>query len=106
MSLASNKMRAYNPVTPTGGTAAQNTAATAVNFPKIFDQLNQLEASLKYYLTPAAFVRFRYIFEKYDINDFRTNDIQPFMGGTDIYLGAQIRGYTANILALSFGYHF
>ena len=105
-STARGKMRAFNPVTPTGGTAAQNASATAVNFPTITDRLHQLEASLKYHITPAAFVRFRYIFEKFDITDFRTDDIQPFMGGTDVFLGAQIRDYTAHVFAITLGYRF
>jgi MtrB/PioB family decaheme-associated outer membrane protein len=105
-STARGKMTAFNPVTPSGGTAAVNTSATAMNFPTITDRLNQLEASLKYHLTPASYVRFRYIFEKYDITDFRTGDIQPFMGGTDIWLGAQIRGYTAQFFTITLGYRF
>ncbi len=105
-STATNKMRAFNPVTPSGGSAAQNASATALDFPKIIDRLHQLEASLKYHVTPASYIRFRYIFETFDITDFRTDEIQPFMGGTDIFLGAQVRDYTARILALSFGYRF
>ncbi len=107
-STATGRMRASNPVTPTGGTAAQNTSATAVDFPKIIDRLHQLEASLKYHVTTASFIRFRYIFETFDITDFRTDNIQPFMPAspTDIYLGAQVRPYTAHILALSVGYRF
>ena len=111
-SRATGKMRASNPVTPTGGTAAQNTSATAVNFPTIKDSLHQLEASLRYRITSAWFARLRYVFEKFDITDFRTDDVQPFMGdvdastGTSIYLGAQTRDYTAQIVTLSLGYRF
>jgi len=105
-STARGKMTAFNPVTPSGGTSAQNTSATAMNFPTITDRLNQLEASLKYHITTASYVRFRYIFEKYDITDFRTDDIQPFMGGTDIWLGAQIRDYTAQFFTITLGYRF
>ncbi|MBI3325840.1 MAG: MtrB/PioB family outer membrane beta-barrel protein, partial [Nitrospinae bacterium] len=111
-STASGKLRAFNPVAPSGGTAAQNTSARTFDFPEIKDRLHQLEASLKYHVTPASFIRFRYIFEKFDITDFRTDDIQPFMGtvdtatGTSIFLGAQVRDYTAHILALTVGYRF
>jgi MtrB/PioB family decaheme-associated outer membrane protein len=105
-STALGKMRAFNPVTPTGGTAAQNASATATNFPNITDRLHQLEASLKYQITPASYLRFRYIFEQFNITDFRTDNIEPFMGGTDIFLGAQIRDYTAHIFAITLGYRF
>jgi hypothetical protein len=86
--------------------AAQNTAATTMDFPKIINRLHQFEAALKYHLTPAAFVRFRYIFETFDITDFRTDDLQPFMGGTDIFLGAQVRDYTTHVFAFMVGYKF
>jgi MtrB/PioB family decaheme-associated outer membrane protein len=105
-STALSMMRASNPVTPTGGTAAQNASATATNFPDITDRLHQLEASLKYQITPASYLRFRYIFEKFNITDFRADNIQPFMGGTDICLGAQIRDYTAHVFAITLGYRF
>jgi len=111
-SRATGKMRASNPVTPTGGTAAQNASATATDFPDIKDSLHQLEASLRYRITSAWFARLRYVFEKYNVTDFRTDDIQPFMGdvdastGTSIYLGAQTRDYTAQIVTLSLGYRF
>jgi len=111
-SRATGTMKAFNPVTPSGGTAAQNRSATAVDFPDIEDSLHQLEASLRYHITPAWFVRIGYIFEMFDITDFRTDDIQPFMGsvdpasGTSIFLGAQVRDYTAHILTFSVGYKF
>jgi MtrB/PioB family decaheme-associated outer membrane protein len=111
-SRARAKMRAFNPVTPTGGTAAQNASATAVDFPKIKDSLHQLETSLRYWVNKHWFARLRYTFEKFNITDFRTDNIQPFMGtveagsGTSIYLGAQIRDYTAHIVAFTLGYRF
>jgi len=111
-SRATGTMEAFNPLTPSGGTAAQNRSATAVDFPDIEDSLHQLEASLRYHITPAWFVRIGYIFEMFDITDFRTDDIQPFMGsvdpasGTSIFLGAQVRDYTAHILTFSVGYKF
>ncbi|MBI4609254.1 MAG: MtrB/PioB family decaheme-associated outer membrane protein [Candidatus Rokubacteria bacterium] len=111
-SRARGEMRAFNPVTPTGGTAAQNLSATAVDFPEIEDSLHQLEASLRYRINKGWSAKLSYIFEKFDISDFRTDDIQPFMGGVDastatsIFLGAQIRDYTAHILAFTLGYRF
>lgn len=105
-SRGTGKTRAFNPVPPSGGTAAQNTSAAAVTFPETSDRLQQLEASLRYRFTPALFARLRYIYETFDITDFRTDTLQPFMGGTDVFLGAQIRDYTAHILALSVGYRF
>jgi MtrB/PioB family decaheme-associated outer membrane protein len=105
-SQATGKIRNFNPATPLGGTAAQNTSATAVNFPEMSDRLQQVEASVRYRFTPALFARLRYVYETFDITDFRTDTIQPFVAPTDIFLGAQVRDYTAHILALSVGYRF
>lgn len=111
-SRAVGSMRAANPVPPAGGTAAQNSSATAVDFPEIIERLQRLEAALRYSVTPALFWRVRYILEKFNITDFRTDEIQPFMGdvdasaGTSVYLGAQIRDYTAQIVSFAVGYRF
>ncbi len=105
-------MTAFNPVVPSGGTGAQNTSATAQDFPEVEDHLFQLEASVRYRMTPAWFFRIRYLMEKFDLDDFRTDRIQPFMGnidpssGTSIYLGAQARDYTAHVVGLTIGYRF
>lgn len=111
-SRAVGAMRASNPTPPVGGTAAQNSSATALNFPDITERLQRLEAALRYSVSPALFWRLRYILEKFNITDFRTDEVQPFMGdveagsGTSIYLGAQIRDYTAQILSFIIGYRF
>lgn len=111
-SRAVGAMRAANPVPPAGGTEAQNIAATAENYPDITERLQRLEAALRYAVSPALFWRLQYILEKFDITDFRTDVMQPFMGdveagsGTSVYLGAQIRDYTAQIVSFVVGYRF
>ncbi len=112
-SQAIGRMRAFNPVTPAGGTADWDAAARARDFPDISDPFTQLDASVRYRFKNEWFARLRYLFEKFDFSDFRTDDIQPYMGDIDpvvapraVYLGAQIRPYTAHVVAFSIGYQF
>ncbi|MBI2216121.1 MAG: MtrB/PioB family decaheme-associated outer membrane protein [Candidatus Rokubacteria bacterium] len=111
-SEATGRMQGFNPTPPSGGTAGQNASATAVDFPTITDQLHQLQASVRYNISKSWFVTGRYIWERFDVTDFRTDEIEPWMGGVDastgtsIFLGAQVRDYTANILAFTVGYRF
>lgn len=112
-SRAIGTMRAFNPVTPAGGTAAWDAAARAGDLPDTTDPFTQLEASLRYRFKNEWFARLQYLFEKLNFSDFRTDDIQPYMGDIDpvvapraVYLGAQIRPYTAHVLAFSIGYQF
>lgn len=112
-SRAIGRMHAFNPVTPAGGTPAWDAAARASDLPDITDPFNQFDASLRYSFTRDWFARLRYVFERFNFSDFRTDNIQPYMGNVDpvaapraVYLGAQIRPYTAHILAFSIGYEF
>lgn len=111
-SKAVARMHAFNPIAPSGGTPTQNAAATAADFPNITERLGQLEATLRYHIQRALQVKFRYLMEVFNISDFRTDEVAPFMGGveagsgTSIYLGAQIRDYAAHLVAVSLDYQF
>ncbi|MBI4456288.1 MAG: MtrB/PioB family decaheme-associated outer membrane protein [Acidobacteria bacterium] len=112
-SQAIGEMHASNPVTPKGGAVFENADAKAADFPDIKDSLHPLEASLRYRFSKGYFVKLGYVFEQFHITDFRTDDIQPYMGDVDpliaqraVYLGAQIRPYTARMLAMTIGYRF
>jgi uncharacterized repeat protein (TIGR02543 family) len=48
-----------------------------------------------------------YIFEKWTQDDFRTDGLNPFVPGqTSIWLGNELKDYTAHILAFTLGYRF
>ncbi len=107
-SRATGKMRASNPVTPTGGTAAQNTSATAVHFPDIKDSFHQLEASLRYSIDKNWTIKLAYFFERFSQTDFRPDGPVPFPNPAqpDIFLGNDLKDYTAQIVSVILGYRF
>jgi MtrB/PioB family decaheme-associated outer membrane protein len=107
LSYALSRMKAFNPVTPTGGTAAQNTTATATNFPAIEDTLNRIEAFARYHFWKNWTAKLQYAFESFNKTDFRTDQLVPSEGtNTNILLGNDLKDYTAHIVALTLGYRF
>ena len=102
-SRARYTMATYNPVTPTGGTASQNFAATATDLPQISQKLQPMSfyAHFKYSDSWGATLRFQT--ERYDQNDFRTANQLP-AEGNGIFLGNDFRGYDARFLTFSLEY--
>ncbi|MBI2821432.1 MAG: MtrB/PioB family decaheme-associated outer membrane protein [Acidobacteria bacterium] len=112
-SQAIGEMRAFNPITPTGGFPFWIEDAQATDFPDTKDSLHPLEASLRYRFSQGYFVKLGFVLEQFHISDFRTDNVRPYMGDVDpvlaqraVYLGAQIRPYTARMLAVTIGYRF
>ena len=99
-SLANGTMLASNPFTIT------NDNALAADFPEITQKLHELEASLRYPILDRWSAELRYELDRFDQEDFRIDDIQPFMGRTDIFLGARSPDYNASMLSLIVGYNF
>jgi len=96
-----------NPVSPTSGTAAQNTTATAQPFPAFEDQLIRVETALKYHFWKVWTVSAGYIFESFEKNDWRTDRLNPFVPGvTSIWMGNNSRNYAAHIVAATLGVRF
>jgi hypothetical protein len=99
--------RDVRPLKPTSGTAAQRANATVRPFPDLEDTLLRIEASLRYFLTKNWSVALGYIFERFDQSDFRTDTLNPFVpGSASIWLGNDLRDYTAHILVMSVAYRF
>lgn len=109
---AISRMRAVNPTTPAGGTAAQNTSATVENFPDIRDFIYHLEASLLYNIKERWSTKLAYVFEDYNTSNFQQEKIGVYNGGLDansntsIYLGAQIRDYVTHWIGITASYQF
>jgi MtrB/PioB family decaheme-associated outer membrane protein len=96
-----------NPLPPTGGTAAQNTSATAQRFPAFEDSLVHLEAALIYHFLKNWSAKVGYMFEMFENNDWRTNQLNPFIPGvSSIWLGNNLRDYTAHMMGVSVAYRF
>ena len=82
MSDATFLMDNYNPQTPTGGTAAQNLSATAIDFPAITQQMHPMSLYLRYRYNPDWALTLRYNVESYNQNDYRTQSLTPAIGTT------------------------
>jgi MtrB/PioB family decaheme-associated outer membrane protein len=96
-----------NPVAPTSGSAAQNNAATAQPFPAFEDQLLRVETALRYHFWKAWTASFGYVFESFRKNDWRTDQLNPFVPGvTSIWLGDDERNYDAHWVAFTLAYRF
>ena len=112
-SHATGKMLAFNPVPPRGSSPSQDADARAVDFPDLKDSPLALQVSVRYNLKNGWFAKVGYVFERFQISDFRTDNIQPYMGTAAdfitqraVFLGAQIRPYRADMLEFAYGYRF
>src|SRR5262245_31777579 len=104
---ALSNYRNRNPVAPTQGSPDQNATAKAERFPAFDDELIRLETSLAYRFWSQWTAKLGYVFESWQKHDWRTDQLRPFMPGTtSIWLGNDLRNYTAHIIAASVGYQF
>jgi hypothetical protein len=105
-SNARGEVKTRNPIPPTSGTAAQDANATAKPFPDTEDRLIRFETALRYFWKTWS-VSLGYIFEKFDKSDYRTDTLNPFVPGvSSIWLGNDLKDYTAHILVVTLGYRF
>lgn len=86
--------------------AAGGSTSTAVDFPDIKDTLQTFIAALRYHLVKNMTVKAEYRFEHFNLANFKTDNLQPFMTGSDIFLGDRVDDYVAHVLALSLIYRF
>jgi hypothetical protein len=90
----------------------------AVNWPALKDVLQSAHASLSYHMNEKLTVKGAYVFEKFDLTDFKIDDLDPFMPNSnvngsgvvspsrDVFLGDRIEDYKAHVFALSLIYRF
>jgi len=93
-------------------------AGDAVNFPDLKDVLQTASATLNYHMRDDVTWHLGYTYERFDLRDFKTDDLQPFMPysninasgvmtpSTDIFLGNRVGDYAAHIMMLSATYRF
>jgi MtrB/PioB family decaheme-associated outer membrane protein len=114
-SYALGRVDTNNPVPPVSGTAANNVTATAKPWPAFEDQLFRLDAALKYHITKAWTATIGYAWESFEQHDWRTDNLTPFVpvpsaagvpGQTSIWLGNDVKNYTAHIIGASIAYRF
>ncbi len=96
-------MAANNPTTPSGGTAAQNASATAVDFPEATQKLQPLSLYVRYLVLREWAMTLQYQSDYYNAYDFRTTGLQPATGN-HVFLGNDLRNYGARYLTISLSY--
>jgi MtrB/PioB family decaheme-associated outer membrane protein len=105
-SNALGRMDTSNPTPPVSGSASQNATATGQPFPAFQDTLVRVEAQLIYYFLKNWSARLGYAFETWNKTDFRTDTLNPYMGVSSIWLGNDLRNYTAHMMGLTLAYQF
>ncbi len=106
---ARTHMLGSNPTTPTGGTAAQNAQATAVDMPPFTKRLHTVDASLRYRFAPNWSATAQYTMERFRESDVRTDGLVPAPPPPatqgDLFLGNDVLNYNAGILVITIGYN-
>ncbi|HTL06537.1 MAG TPA: MtrB/PioB family outer membrane beta-barrel protein [Gemmatimonadales bacterium] len=94
---------AFNPITPTGGTTAQNANAVASNWPDITQKWVPASAYLQGRIVQEWYATVRLTSDVFSKKDFRTDGLKPATGA-DIFLGNDYRDYTARFLSFTISY--
>jgi len=88
-------------------TLANQIGAIPKRFPSLTDSLWRLDTTLRYQFAKGWTANLGYIFEEFSKHDWRTNGLAPnYPGITSIWLGNDLRDYTAHIAAVTLGYRF
>ena len=84
----------------------------AVDYPLVEAFLNAVTATLSWNVLENVTLWTQYRFEHYHLDDFRIDQLAPFMPATnppnsrDIWLGQRIDSYTAHLIGFGVRYHF
>ena len=106
-SFGRSQIKTRNPITPTSGSSSQNANATAKPFPDLDNELFRVGTAFRYRFLKNWYARLGYFFEMFNEVNFRTDNLQPFNPGvTSIYLGNDLKDYTAHIITMAVGYTF
>lgn len=97
------QMQAYNPVTPAGGTAAQNVAATAMTFPAATQDLQPLSLYVRYRVSANWSAMLRYDTEHFNNYDFRTTNLAPATGNY-VFEGNTLLPYDAKYFTIQIAF--
>ena len=98
-----------NPIFPASGTAGptgQNETARAKIWPAFEDEYARIDTALRYYFTRNWSASLSYAFESFSKHDWRTDQLNPFMGPSAVFMDLDQRNYTAHIVGLTLAYRF
>jgi MtrB/PioB family decaheme-associated outer membrane protein len=97
-----------NPTAPTESSASNNFTATAKRMPAFDDELIRLETWIAYHFLKMWTAKVGYVFESFQKHDWRTDNLNPFLpaAGTSVWLGTDLRNYTAHTILATLGVQF
>lgn len=96
-----------NPFPLTSGTSSQRSSATALPWPSFEENLWRIETALKVHFWKVWTAKLGYAFESFQKNDWHTDHLQPAMTGfNSVWLGNDLRNYTAHMVGATLGYQF
>lgn len=101
--LGEEKMR--DDATPgfvsTGGVGVGSDGGAAFTHPDIEETLHVLTGSATLRVSERLKLRALYRYEDFHLDDYRTDDLGPFRGGSDVFLGNSVEDYEVHIGVLS-----
>jgi hypothetical protein len=96
-----SKGRAVPGFVGTGGVGVGSDGGADFAYPDVKETLHVWTGSAALRVNDRLKLRAQYRYEDFEIRDFRTDDLGPFRGGNDIYLGNSIDDYEAHVFVLS-----
>jgi hypothetical protein len=116
-SLARSEFDSSNPNFVSGAASPGNTtsSATAYDWPDMKINTTQLRADLEYHWTERLSTGFRYLYDRFNLNDAFTDNVLPYGNPDDIqgntldyfiFLDANYSDYTAHLFTLTVSYAF
>ncbi len=104
---ALGEINTRNPGAVTSGSTSQQQTAQAKRMPATTDSMLRLDAGVRYHFLKGWYATLAYAFEVFNKSDWRTDELNPFVPGvSSLWLGNDIKDYTAHIVALTLGYRF
>jgi MtrB/PioB family decaheme-associated outer membrane protein len=76
-------------------------AGAPFTHPDVEETLQVVTGTATFRISERLKLRALYRYEDFDLDDYRTDDLGPFRGGSDIYLGNRIEDYQVHIGVLS-----
>jgi MtrB/PioB family decaheme-associated outer membrane protein len=104
---ALGEINTRNPGPVTSGSVSQQQTAQGKRMPATEDSMFRLDAAVRYHFWKKWRATLSYAFEVFEKSNWRTDQLDPFVPGvSSLWLGNDIKDYTAHIVAVTLGYRF
>jgi len=75
--------------------------------PATVDSMFRLDAAVRYHFSKGWSATLAYAFEVFEKRNWRSDELNPFVPGiSSLWLGNDVKDYTAHIVAVTLGYRF